>query len=66
MKAMTTLREEMTEEERQLFLCDVKKVCAEYFECDGKFSLETARNEKGLAVCLIFDARRVRKFRKPH
>lgn len=58
-------KEEMTDEEKELFLCDIKQVCEEYFEADGKYSFDMAKTEKGFSVCLIFDVHRVRKFRKP-
>jgi len=57
--------EEMTEDEKQLFLADVKRVCEEYFEADGKYTFDVARTEDGFSACIIFDARRVRKFKKP-
>ena len=57
--------EEMTEDEKQLFLCDIKEVCREYFECDEKYSFDMVRTRDGFSVCLFFDARRVRKFKKP-
>ena len=55
----------MTEDEKQLFLHDLKHVCGEYFEADGKYSLDMTRTEKGFSVCILFDAVRVKKFRKP-
>lgn len=58
-------REEMTDEEKELFLADVKQVCGEYFEADGRYSFDMAKTENGFSVCLIFDAHRVRKFKKP-
>lgn len=58
-------REDMTEEEKQLFINDLRHVCREYFEADGKYSLDMTRTEKGFSVCILFDAVRVKKFRKP-
>lgn len=65
MKAIPVLREEMTQEEKELFLCDIKQVCGEYFECEGKYTCDIAETQDGFAVCILFDARRVKKFRKP-
>ncbi len=58
-------RDELSEGEKQLFLADIKKVCSEYFENEGRFSLDITRTEGGFSVCLIFDARRIKRFRKP-
>ena len=58
-------REEMTDDERDLFLADIKQVCEEYFEADGRYSFNIARSENGFSICIIFDAHRVRKFKKP-
>lgn len=58
-------REQMTDEEKELFLADLKSVCCEYFETEGKYSLDVTRVESGLSVCVIFDAARIKKFRKP-
>lgn len=60
-----TDREVLTDEEKELFLCDLKAVCGEYFEADGKYSVDVTRTEKGMSVCVIFDASRIRKFKKP-
>ncbi|MDE5766376.1 MAG: hypothetical protein K2I17_04340 [Clostridia bacterium] len=62
---VTADREQMTDEEKELFLCDLKVVCAEYFEADGKYSMDVTRTEKGFSVCIIFDAVRIKKFKKP-
>lgn len=62
---VTCDREQMTDEEKELFLCDLKGVCAEYFEADGKYSMDVTRTEKGFSVCIIFDAARIKKFKKP-
>ncbi len=58
-------REEMTEDEKQLFISDLKSVCGEYFEADGKYSMDVTKTEKGFSVCIIFDAARVKNFKKP-
>ncbi len=58
-------RGEMTEEEKELFICDFRKVCTEYFETDGKFTLDVAPNGSGYSVCIIFDAHRIKRFKKP-
>ncbi|MDE7380058.1 MAG: hypothetical protein K2N14_03295 [Clostridia bacterium] len=58
-------REQMTEEEKQLFMSDLKNVCGEYFEADGKYSMDVTRAESGFSVCIIFDAARIKKFKKP-
>jgi len=58
-------REKMTEEEKELFLSDLRGVCGEYFEADGKYSVDTAATDKGVSVCVIFDAARIRRFKKP-
>ena len=58
-------KEEMTDEEKNLFLSDVRRVCEEYFEADGKYTFDLAKTENGFSGCIIFDARRVRKFKKP-
>ena len=55
----------MTDSEKELFIEDLKSVCSEYFEGDGKYSVDVVSLEKGLSVCVVFDAVRVRNFRKP-
>lgn len=62
---VTIDREQMTDDEKQLFLSDLQEVCAEYFESGGKFSLDVTRTEKGFSVCIVFDAARIKKFKKP-
>ena len=62
---VTADRDTMTEEEKQLFLCDLKEVCAEYFECGEKYTVDIAKAKEGFCVCVIFDAARVKKFKKP-
>lgn len=58
-------REKMTDGEKELFLVDLKEVCREYFDGCDKFSLDVTKTEKGLSVCIIFDAVRVKKFKRP-
>ena len=58
-------REQMTDDEKELFLCDLKGVCAVYFDGDAKFSLDITRTEKGYSVCVVFDAVRIKQFKKP-
>ncbi len=66
MKANLTIdREQMTDEEKELFLSDLKGVCSEYFEGDGRYSLDLTRTEKGFSACIVFDAVRIKKFKKP-
>ena len=57
--------QQMTDSEKELFIEDLKSVCSEYFEGDGKYSVDVVSLEKGLSVCIVFDAVRVRNFRKP-
>lgn len=57
-------REEMTDGEKQLFLRDFKKVCDEYFESDGKPDLNVTHTTDGFSVCIIFFARRIKRFKK--
>lgn len=58
-------REQMTDEEKELFLSDIKGVCSEYFEGCDKYSIDLTRTEKGFSACLVFDAVRIKKFKKP-
>ena len=58
-------REQMTDDEKELFLSDLKTVCSEYFDGGGKFSLDITRTEKGYSVCVVFDASSIKKFKKP-
>ena len=58
-------REQMTDEEKELFLNDLKGVCSEYFVGDGRYSLDLTRTEKGFSACIVFDAVRIKKFKKP-
>jgi hypothetical protein len=58
-------REEMTEDEKQLYLADIKQVCCDYFDGDERYSLDVTKTDTGFSVCIIFDARRVKRFKKP-
>lgn len=58
-------REEMSDEEKQLYLADLKAVCEEYFEDSNRYSLDVTRSADGFSVCVIFDARRIKRFKKP-
>ena len=56
-------RDEMTEGEKKLFLTDFAKVCEEYFEGDGRPDINITRTADGFSVCIIFAARRIKRFR---
>ncbi|MBD5632473.1 MAG: hypothetical protein HDP34_04520 [Clostridia bacterium] len=58
-------REDMSEFERGMFLKDLKRVCDEYFECDGELGLEVTRADGGFLVCVIFSARRIKNVKNP-
>ena len=58
-------RDEMSELERELFLKDLKKIIDEYFESEGKASLEITRSDEGFIICLLFTARRIKNVKKP-
>lgn len=58
-------RDQMTDDEKELFLSDLKGLCSEYFDGDGKFSLDLTRTQTGYSVCIVFDAVRIKKFKKP-
>lgn len=57
-------REEMTEGEKQLFLRDFAAVYGEYFEGDGRPDMNITRTADGFSVCIIFSARRIKRFRR--
>lgn len=57
-------REEMTEGEKELFISDFKRIYDEYFEGDGRPDINITRTENGFSVCLIFSARRIKRFRR--
>lgn len=58
-------REDMSDFERGLYLKDVHGVNEEYFECDGKPTLEVTRTEEGFLVCVLFSARRIKSGKRP-
>jgi hypothetical protein len=58
-------REEITEEEKKLFLSDLKYVCGEYFDGAENFNLDVTKCEQGFSVCIIFEADRIKRFKKP-
>lgn len=53
-----------TEGEKELFIEDLKSVCTEYFEGGEKYAVDVATTANGLSVCIVFDAVRVRSFKK--
>ena len=58
-------RDDMSDFERDLFLSDIKKVTDEYFESDGKASLEITRTDEGFLICMFMSARRIKNVKKP-
>lgn len=58
-------REDMSDLERELFLTDLKRVTDEYFESDGKVSLEITRSDEGFIVCVLLTAHRIKNVKKP-
>ncbi len=65
MKNIVLERDDMSEFERSLFLKDLKKVTAEYFETEASPALEITRTENGFLVCVIFSARRIKSVKQP-
>ena len=65
MNATALEKQEMSDEEKEVFLCDLKEVCVEYFEVGEKFSVDVTGTEKGFSVCVLFDAHRIKNFKKP-
>ncbi len=53
-----------TEGEKELFIEDLKGVCREYFEGEDKYAIDVVSAANGLSVCIVFDAVRVRNFKK--
>lgn len=53
-----------TEGEKELFIEDLTNVCREYFEGAEKYGIDVVSTENGLSVCIVFDAVRVRNFKK--
>lgn len=58
-------RDDMSDFERGLYLKDVDFVNGEYFECDGKPTIEITRTEEGFLVCVLFAARRIKSVKRP-
>ena len=65
MKNIVLERDDMSEFERSLFLKDLKKVTAEYFETETNPALEITRTENVFLVCVIFSARRIKSVKQP-
>ncbi|MGN0806269.1 MAG: hypothetical protein ACI4MC_04450 [Candidatus Coproplasma sp.] len=61
---MTVDKVVFTEGEKELFTEDLKAVCREYFEGADRYAVDVVSTEKGLSVCIVFDAVRIRNFRK--
>jgi len=55
----------MTDGEKQLFIADFQCVCGEYFEVSSQYSVDIVPTPGGFSVCIVFDAARVRNFKKP-
>lgn len=53
-------RDDMSDLERELFLCDLKKITDEYFESDKKPSLEVTRTDDGFLICVLITAQRIK------
>jgi hypothetical protein len=58
-------REEFSEEEKELFLSDLKETCEEYFEGSDRFSINITKTPSGYSVCILYNARRIKSFKKP-
>ncbi|MGN0812006.1 MAG: hypothetical protein ACI4MQ_00655 [Candidatus Coproplasma sp.] len=61
---MTVENVVFTEGEKELFIEDLKSVCREYFEGAERYGVDVVSTENGLSVCIVFDAVRVRNFKK--
>jgi hypothetical protein len=61
---LTLERENMSESERQLLLCDIQAVLDEYFEREGNLTLDITRTSKGFSICLLFAARRIKRAKR--
>lgn len=59
-----TGRVDFSEGEKELFFEDLKTVCREYFEGDDRYGIDVVTTENGLSVCIVFDAMRIRNFKK--
>ena len=58
-------RDDMSDFERELFLKDLNTVTDEYFESDGKASLEITRSDEGFIICVLMTARRIKNLKRP-
>lgn len=58
-------REDMTDDEKALFVSDIEAVCRQYFEGSAKYSADVARTEKGFSVCILFEADRIKRTKRP-
>jgi hypothetical protein len=54
-------REDMTDNDKRLFVEDLKVLLNEYFERDGAVTVDITRIREGFSVCVIFSARRMKK-----
>ncbi|MGN0807734.1 MAG: hypothetical protein ACI4MN_04720 [Candidatus Coproplasma sp.] len=61
---MTVDKVVFSESEKELFTEDLKDVCSEYFEGAEKYGVDVVSSANGLSVCIVFDAVRVRNFKK--
>lgn len=58
-------RDDMSEYDRELFLTDLKRITDEYFETEGKASVEVTRTDEGFLVCVLITARRIKSVKSP-
>ncbi|MDE5943186.1 MAG: hypothetical protein K2H30_03145 [Clostridia bacterium] len=64
--AMISLdRDDMSDYDRELFLSDLKRVTDEYFETEGKASVEVTRTDEGFLICVLITARRIKSVKSP-
>ncbi|MCD8371931.1 MAG: hypothetical protein LUD27_01365 [Clostridia bacterium] len=64
-KSIFADREIMTEAERELLSRDISRVAEQYFELEGRAHLDITRSENGFSVCILMDARRIKKLWRP-
>lgn len=55
---------DFSEGEKELFCEDLKSVCKEYFEGDDKYAVDVVTTANGVSVCIVFDAARIRNFKR--
>lgn len=53
-----------TDDEKELFCEDLRGVCKEYFEGENNYAIDVITTQKGLSVCIVFDAVRIKNFKK--